>query len=159
MLFDTFDLWIDAGDHSGYPMRGACALVGEERGRLELDPGSDDWRVHAERLERRETDAAFLQRLGQSLFEALFGGDNRRLGALFTAAFAAAQREGHGLRLRLRVEPPELAALPWELLYDSTREEFLATSIRRMLVRYVELPQAVPALETTLPVRLLAVLP
>ncbi len=45
-----------------------------------------------------------------------------------------------GLRLRIRPGDPRTAALPWELLYDGERGEFLALNPATPLVRYLEGP-------------------
>lgn len=134
-------------------MRGICSL-GEARGQLALDLAG--WKATADRLERHVTDESFLGEVGKSLFEALFRGANAELGELLSKAIGATQG---GLRVRLRLEPPEIAALPWELLYDPSSKQFLAASLGWRLVRYVELPQRRPSLETPFPVRVLAVLP
>ena len=62
------------------------------------------------------------------------------------------------MRIRLRIEPPELATLPWELLYDGDEDTFLSISPEQPLVRYV--PARLPArpMKVTPPLRLLIVL-
>ena len=42
---------------------------------------------------------------------------------------------GDGLRIRLRIEPTELHAIPWELCYDAETATFLAQDPRTPLVR------------------------
>ncbi len=59
--------------------------------------------------------------------------------ALYRAALAGLP-SGGGLRLRLRLDAPELAALPWELGYDPVRGRFPALSAATPVVRYVPLP-------------------
>jgi hypothetical protein len=76
--------------------------------------------------------------------------------ALYRAALAALPSDA-GLRLRLRVDPPELAALPWELIYDPARAAFPALSVRTPLVRYVALPFRPSPLAGPSPLRLLFV--
>jgi len=46
----------------------------------------------------------------------------------------AAQRE-QGLRLKLRIQAPELAVLPWEFLYDPRQAEYICLSRNTPLVR------------------------
>jgi hypothetical protein len=50
----------------------------------------------------------------------------------------------------------ELAALPWEYLYDRERGDFLGLSIATPLVRYLPLPRPVRPLAIKLPLRILA---
>jgi len=68
----------------------------------------------------------------------------------------AAGKQETGLRVKLRLqETPELADLPWEFLYDSTRKRFLAQSVQTPIVRYIEMPERVPPLIIQLPLRVL----
>jgi hypothetical protein len=72
-----------------------------------------------------------VQELGRLLFDALVADDVR---GLYVASAQRARQEGSVLRLVLRVRPPELARLPWEFLYDPTRQDYLGLSLP--LVRY-----------------------
>ena len=66
---------------------------------------------------------------------------------------------GRGLRIRLRLKGvPALAELPWEFLYDRAQNHFLATSAATPMVRYLDLPQSVPTLKVSPPLRVLVVL-
>lgn len=56
-----------------------------------------------------------LREVGQQLFQALFTGAVK---GTYRASLGAAQQFGHRLRVVLRLAAPELAALPWELLFD-----------------------------------------
>jgi hypothetical protein len=76
-----------------------------------------------------------LQASGQALWGCAFPG---QVAELWRASLAAAG--DMGLRLRLTVEAPDLAVLPWELLYDPTAERFLALDPGTPIVRYVRLP-------------------
>jgi formylglycine-generating enzyme required for sulfatase activity len=73
--------------------------------------------------------------IGARLFRALFVGDVRI--ALERAAARARSRRSR-LRLRLSFAAPELTALPWELLYDPEKEEFLFWSHHNSLLRSVD---------------------
>jgi CHAT domain-containing protein len=59
------------------------------------------------------------------------------------------------LRLSLNIRPPELSYLPWELLYDSEDEIFLATRLSYPIVRYIESGTPVASALASHPVRLL----
>jgi hypothetical protein len=68
------------------------------------------------------------------LFTTLFEGKPTYLyNDLLGRAGARDQREG--LRLRLVTDEPDLAALPWEFLYDVYRENFVALSGNTSVVR------------------------
>src|SRR5207244_3272865 len=54
---------------------------------------------------------------------------------------------------------PEIAALPWEVLYDQDGRFFVSTSEKTTLTRYIELPEPIKDLKITPPVRVLALIP
>jgi CHAT domain len=66
------------------------------------------------KLARRRTTQQELILLGQKLGELLLPGKVREL---YLSSLAEIRRNREGLRLRLRIEPPQLAALPWELAH------------------------------------------
>lgn len=76
-----------------------------------------------------------VQQFGQRLFEALLADDVRRL---YDASAARASQQGQGLRIRLRIGVPELAALPWEFLYDPLQREYVCFLPETVIVRYLE---------------------
>lgn len=86
-----------------------------------------------------------IQDLGQNLFAALFVGKVRDL---YRLVQDNVQQTGKRLRLRLRINAPELAVLPWEFLYDDDYDhDYIALTHTATLVRTVD---------TTLPVQTLA---
>jgi hypothetical protein len=96
-----------------------------------------------------------VQSFGRALFEALLVEDVRRL---YDASAARATQQGKGLRLRLRIQAPELAALPWEFLYDPLQHEYVCFLPDVVLVRYLETAQPIPPFKVELPLRVLAML-
>jgi hypothetical protein len=99
------------------------------------------------------TDAE-VQALGAELFEALFQGPVR---ALLSASQRRAEGLHDGLRIKLRLEAPDLAALPWEFLYDSDRGDYLTLAASTPLVRYVPLESPAEPLRVRPPLRILGV--
>jgi len=81
---------------------------------------------------REELD---VQRIGQVLFEALF---SREIYGAYRASRAAASQSGQRLRLVLQLGAPELAALPWEMLFDPENETYLCRT--EPLVRRISAP-------------------
>lgn len=63
--------------------------------------------------------------------------------------------EGTGLRLRLMIEGDELAALPWELLYDEALQRFIAVHPHTCLVRFLKLPIPAAVEKRDFPLRVL----
>ena len=76
-----------------------------------------------------------------------------------SAGHPAGGSAGRGLRIRLRLAAaPELAAWPWETLYDPDRRQFLALSASTPVVRYLDLPGRVGPLAVRPPLRMLVVI-
>jgi beta-lactam-binding protein with PASTA domain len=93
-----------------------------------------------------------IQEFGQSLLQALLVGEVR---TRYAMSLREARRQSKGLRLKLRIEPPELARLPWEFLYDADRDSYLSLSSRTPLIRYLDLPEPVERLSVSPPLRIL----
>lgn len=74
------------------------------------------------------------QQVGEYLFDLLMPPP---ILVAFSRAYSILQ-EGEHLRLRLNVRPPELARLPWELLYNRYEQTFLVTRRTMPLVRFVD---------------------
>jgi hypothetical protein len=92
-----------------------------------------------------------IQGFGRALFEALLVGD---VGTHYRVSWREARRQNKGLRIKLRVRPSELSALPWEFLYDPKRD-YLSLSSRTPLVRYPEVTQPIERLTVMPPLRIL----
>ncbi len=93
-----------------------------------------------------------VQEFGQALFEALLVGDVR---TRYEMSLDKARQQNKGLRLKLRIQPPELTGLPWEFLYDEGQGEYLCLSSETPLVRYVDLRRPIEQLPVTPPLRIL----
>ncbi|HVF59261.1 MAG TPA: CHAT domain-containing protein [Thermoanaerobaculia bacterium] len=160
MRYRDFDLWIDnrVGDH--YPLRAACSAQGEARDRTALDPESGPLQELEARLVLGESGRELLVDFGSLLYSGLFDAENRDIATLFERSRGACNAErDEGLRVRLRIEAPPMAHLPWELLYSRRDQEFLATDAATAVVRYLEVPRPIRSLETAFPVRMLVVIP
>lgn len=93
-----------------------------------------------------------VQDFGQELFDTLFCGDVRTRHDISRHEATCQEK---GLRLKMRVQPAELANLPWEFIYDSCRQEYTGLSRNSPVVRYLETHQPVQPLVTQLPLRIL----
>jgi hypothetical protein len=96
--------------------------------------------------------------VGEALFRSIF---TDAIGQLFFESLGRAQSQGQGLRLKIHVDPersPQLAALPWEYLYNYRRRSFLGLSRLTPIVRYldVQAPTMVPRISP--PLRVLVVI-
>ena len=95
------------------------------------------------------------ERFGRELYDAVLSGT---VGFAFHNSLQEAERQDKGLRLRLNLDrAPELADVPWELLYSPTLHRPLALSTRTPIVRYIGLPFAANPLAVEAPLRVLAV--
>ncbi|MFZ7125325.1 MAG: CHAT domain-containing protein [Desulfobacterales bacterium] len=154
MEYLNFDLRII--DSRPYQLIGEQARLGEAEGILELDPNEPEIQAALSRLANRQTDREFLRTFGSLLFERLFKGE---IGDRYEqcTGFALASKES-GLRLRLHIKPPELAALPWELMFTPARN-FLGTSHQYPVVRWRYVPKPIQSLQVSMPLRLLVAAP
>ncbi len=141
LVYLNFDLEIEKAD-GGYRAHVLSSPAGEAR--TPLGP-----------VDHLPTEAA-PPVLGGALFDAVFRGD---VLSSLRRSLDAAQRSERGLRIRLRLsETPELADLPWELLYDGQRASFLALSRETPLVRYLDLPEPAESATPEIRLRVLAVI-
>ncbi|MDJ0737401.1 MAG: AAA-like domain-containing protein [Nostocaceae cyanobacterium] len=88
-------------------------------------------------IEYQVNDGELLKGLGDELYQALFP---NQINARFQATIAGAQGNNQSVRLRLIFESPELAALPWEFLYDKQTNTFLGNDTQTVLSRYIDVP-------------------
>jgi outer membrane protein assembly factor BamB len=93
-----------------------------------------------------------VQDFGRQLTDALLTGKVR---TLFDLSRREAYEQDVGLRLKLRVQAPELSVIPWEFLYDEQEDEYLALARSTPVVRYLELPQPLKPLTVTPPLHIL----
>src|SRR5262249_41041021 len=143
----------------GYPVTARSSTGGEAAGMLQLDVE----RILSRRQELQlallasavPTRAALravevpVREVGRQLFTGLISGPG--YGRYAAAATAAAQR-GEPLRVVLRLRAPELAPLPWEMLFDPETGAYLCQ--REPLIRHVPVP-APPPPDIAPPLRLL----
>ena len=160
-----FDLTIDATP-AGYAMRAradfAFGELPEQRFVLPFDLAAlprvrrdaAQWVRGANQVRRGgNEELREARKFGLALFERLFAGS---MEAGFRQSRSLTPR-GDRLRLRLRL-PPELVALPWELLCDPLDEQFLALAPDIALVRYPALPFPLTPLQVDGPLHIVAVL-
>ncbi|MDT0484039.1 CHAT domain-containing protein [Streptomyces doebereineriae] len=94
-----------------------------------------------------------VQDVGRQLFDALFS--DQILGT-YRASLSVAQERQEPLQIVLRLEPPELALLPWEALFDSHNDYYVC--LREPIVRHLPASRTLNPLPVQLPLRILAVI-
>jgi hypothetical protein len=133
--YDNFDLLISAGGRDAYQVRVLAAPGGGATAEPVASPAQElralDAAIAAWRGLTLDRDG--VRRLGAALMAWLFRGPVMQLYRTNLARVAP----GDGLRIRLRIEPAELHAIPWELCYDAETATFLAQDPRTPLVRYL----------------------
>ena len=154
LVYTNFDLFVDRTD-GAYRLRVLDSPVGQAQTTVVPDGAllaiqaaiAAGWQVE-------EIVAA--QDWGRTLYATLFA-DAVELCLL--RSLDSVERRGQGLRIRLHLtEVPELAALPWELVYSPRSERFLALSTTTPIVRYLALATPAPGLLAELPLAILCVL-
>ncbi len=161
MQYLDFDLEIGPGHGRTYPVAVLRSPAGEAHGTLHFPFDATKLNEHLDQVQTalvssgpaRRRAAQAVQDFGQRLFEALFTSDIRS--CYDVSQREAARQDDRGLRIKLRVQAPELAALPWEFLYDARAGEYLCRSRQTPLVRYLELPQSIQPLQVKPPLRIL----
>lgn len=98
------------------------------------------------------SEAAMAQQIGERLFDALIVGTVRDA---YTSSLVRAREGNAGLRLRLTIDAPEVAALPWEFLYDAQEGDHISLLREIPLTRYTALSRERSALDVTPPLRIL----
>ncbi|MFN8494027.1 MAG: SUMF1/EgtB/PvdO family nonheme iron enzyme [Caldilineaceae bacterium] len=164
LAYIDFELEIGASDGPEYPVTVVRSPAGEARSTLRLpfrelalEERLKDLQIALLRAgnARRQIpspEEATVQRFGGALFDALFTGEVR---SRYDVSQELANQQGKGLRLKLRIQPPMLAALPWEFLYDARGAEYICLSRNTPVVRYLELSQPVQPLAISAPLRIL----
>jgi hypothetical protein len=134
--YDNFDLLVSAGDTAHCLVRVLSTPGSGETATPELAPVNELYQLSDQVTAWRklELNREGLRALGTSLMGWLFRGPVLRL---YRSSLACLGTE-EGMRVRLRLEPPELHALPWECCYDAEQAVFLAQDPRTVMVRYLQ---------------------
>jgi hypothetical protein len=116
--------------------------------RLLGDPGADET--------QRNAQFALAREVGGKFFNAVFYGP---ILECWQASWQRAYAARASLRVQLGIgDDPPLRALPWEYLYDDTRDEFLALSVHTPVVRYLPAAHKIRPLVVAPPLRVLVVM-
>lgn len=164
MDYLNFDLHIGIADNRGYPVRVIQSPAGEATApmrstftdptfRQALDMLTDVSGSTSRSSVGAPSRSTVARDVGQILFDALFSDEVR---SCYRTSLASAKADGKRLRLRLRVEAPELAMLPWEFLYDVQEGDHISLLKATPLTRYLEMARPVSPLTIQPPIRILA---
>jgi hypothetical protein len=154
--YQNFDLRLRRDDSNQYLAEVLASPVGETAQPAPVTINLDDAALGQglESLTAYSQPLETLKTLGTWLRDRLLPPP---LWTLYRAALASLS-PSQGLRLRLRLDPTELAALPWEYCYDPENDSFLALDLRTAIIRYLPLAFSPLPLAGSDPVRLLIVI-
>ncbi len=167
MEYLDFEIEMSPGDNGEYPVAVKRSPAGEtpapEMMRLPFDQRGLELRlkdlenailrssVRTHRLLPSKKEQA-VQSFGKELFGALIKGEVR---SRYDASRGIANAERKGLRIKLRIQAPELNAVPWEFLYDPGANQYISLSSKTPIVRYLNLPHPPPPMTVSPPLRIL----
>ncbi len=170
LLHVDYEIRFEISPAGGPPRARVRSIAGEQAAEVRVperlfDPATLSGLARAVRKGGRSVElvdepAVSPREYGQELYRALFSG---ALGEHLGESWGRARAPGAGLRLRIVADLEEpnlarLARLPWELLHDGGKLGFLAAGDRRiLLVRHLEVPQAIEALAASWPIRVLGI--
>ena len=162
LTYLDFELHIGAAKEGAYPVAVVRSPAGEARSFVNPPLKSASWEIYVGDLRialprtrvAGSTENAEVRQVGSALFDALFSENVR---SVFDTSRSLAESQGKGLRIMLHIQDPALAALPWEVMYDKRRQEFVSLSRLTPIVRFLELTQPDSPAITSLPLRILGV--
>ena len=94
----------------------------------------------------------FRASIGECLFAALIVGTVRDA---YVRSLMRAREQNKGLRIRLIIEAPEIAVLPWECLYDPQEGDHVCLLRETPLTRFTALTRDIDVLTIKPPLRIL----
>jgi hypothetical protein len=164
MSYLDFEIEIGTGSGRDYPVAVIRSTAGEAHetmhfpfDELALENRLKDLQIAllrsgGKRRQIHNPEEQTVRKFGQALFNALFKGE---VYSRYVVSQREADQQGKGLRLKLRIQSSELAALPWEFLFDADQAEYVCLSNKTPIVRYLELPQPPQPLVVMPPLRIL----
>ena len=165
--YDDFVLDISHSSESGYTLRVVRSSAGECTIPYEFPFDSAALQVRLKDLQiallrsggaRRSVllpEEATVQEFGATLYDSIFVGEVR---SLLETSRRTAVNAGQGLRLRLRFQSAEMAALPWEYLFDKRLGDFVALAADMPIVRHLPIIAAAEPLIVQPPLRVLGMI-
>lgn len=130
-----FEVWIgsSASQSPVFPVQVYRSPAGPAKGTMSLDVHTDEFRTILAHVCESSPDLDLRKAFGEQLFTTLFTAGPVR-DAWYQSRGRIDGANVQGLRLLLWIDVPELAILPWELLWDG---EFLATATDLTVARYL----------------------
>ena len=167
MNYLDFVLEIGTSPDSFYPVYVISSPAGETRAFMEFPFNEQQLENQLQALQHALIRSNFsyrkiispeeqtVQKFGHTLFDALFTGEVKNR---YDLSQLEASHQGKGLRLKLRIKPPELASLPWEFLYDKRYDAYICLSNNTPIIRYLDMPRPIQPLSVSLPLSILGII-
>ncbi len=151
MAYENFDIRVGRKSGDSYPVEVTRNPNGNEMYPVDqpFDPEDYDFADLVSYLEALVGKGKDAVEVGKKMHDFLFPSAVEKI---FFANRQSMRDQGKGLRIRLRVDAPELSALPWEYCYA---DEFLALKRDTPLVRYIPQPFAGQELDAPNPMKVL----
>ncbi len=161
MRYHDFDLRIEPGLNGKIALHSHCDVHGDFDDVTSIDRQAletDEALLTAEQIERAAV-VSFGTRLNSCIFAAQQGNIDHHFTRCLGYQDGRVRGTG-GVRVRLFVEAPDLAVIPWEYIFSKRLQwGFVGISAVTPIVRFLRLPQAIGSLEVKLPVRMLLAIP
>lgn len=157
-----FDLWFLHDREPNYQVLLINSPAGQARNIFTLPFGDKELQLFYARVAMRGpfglsdlTPKQLVEQMGARLFDSVFCGN---VLDAYRRSFDKALYDGVGLRLRLRLtDVPELGDLPWETMFDPSRQRFLSLSKETPILRFLNLPEPIKPLSIKPPLNILVV--
>jgi hypothetical protein len=146
--YQNFSLVFQGSAATGYTVEASVSGGDSVPPQPLILPGDRALRVLLDTVRNRIASNGNVQSAGEALFNAAYPPRVRELWARIVQSL----REDEGLRVTLQIEPLELMALPWELMFG---EEYIGLRQRFPIVRVLDLPQSTPPFTKKRPLRVL----
>ncbi|MDZ7263120.1 MAG: CHAT domain-containing protein [candidate division KSB1 bacterium] len=140
-----------------YPLTLIASPAGEDSCEIRLSLKERDInKIREEMAQNFQLDIKKLKDFGAHLFRTIFHPD---IHDQYHQSVGMAYSQNTCLRIRLRIDAPDLAYFPWEFMYDGDQtHEFLALHQNISITRFISIQNPVPAIATSLPLRMLVII-
>jgi len=157
-VYADFSISVQEFQGNGYPVSIVYSPAGEELDKVTFEKFFEkkSFMEIEEKLRRLSAGLHDTRELGKKLYEAIF---QNSIDTRFMQSLGLISKDNKNLRIRLRLDAPEISRLPWEYLYsDALGDEFVTLNRNISLTRYI--PLAVHREWTALrpPLRILVVI-
>ncbi|HEU5217695.1 MAG TPA: CHAT domain-containing protein, partial [Gemmatimonadales bacterium] len=150
----NLDLWIERGADGAYVVR-AKSPQGDFQEKATGDPAGLG--AHDRKMADNTADAGYVKDIGGRQYRFIFASAIQRL--LDRCLGSTGEECGVRIRLQLASDNPEIAAIPWEFLFDDALGGFIASCEKTPVVRFIETNHAMRPPEARMPLRMLVVIP